>query len=103
MKVVRPRAVSYPAMLRRLFTMLSVMSLLLCVAAVVLWVRSYRVHQRLGYSARDARYTLHLDGGRLRLTRPPPSDPAGEARLESDCRELRNQHLDWRDDPDTTP
>ena len=30
-------------MLRRLFTVLSALSLLLCVAAVALWVRSYRV------------------------------------------------------------
>jgi hypothetical protein len=30
-------------MIRRLFTLLSILSLLLCVATVVLWVRSYRV------------------------------------------------------------
>ena len=30
-------------MLRRLFTLLSALSLLLCVATAVMWVRSYRV------------------------------------------------------------
>jgi hypothetical protein len=35
-------AVSSPPMIRRLFTLLSAASLLLCVATCVLWVRSYR-------------------------------------------------------------
>src|SRR4051812_42990996 len=39
----RGGAVSCRPMLRRLFTILSVISLLLCVATCVLWVRSYSV------------------------------------------------------------
>ena len=38
-------------MLRRLFMLLSALSLLLCVAVVVLWVRSYRVESMFGYNA----------------------------------------------------
>jgi hypothetical protein len=39
-------------MLRRLFTILSAVSLALCVATIVLWVRSYwRVHQYERYDA----------------------------------------------------
>ena len=37
-------------MLRRLFTLLSALSLLLCVAAVVLWVRSYWLCDFVGWS-----------------------------------------------------
>lgn len=45
-------------MLRRLFTVLSAVSLLLCVAAVVLWVRSYSVGDVL------SRTTVTRDKGR---------------------------------------
>ena len=38
----RPRRVEYRSMLRRLFTLLSALSLLLFVAVALLWVRSYR-------------------------------------------------------------
>ena len=33
-------------------------SLLLCAAAVVLWVRSYHVHYRGSFRIADARYTI---------------------------------------------
>jgi len=61
---------------RKLFT---VASLLLCAATAVLWIRSYRVHDRIGVSTSWARYTLHSDHGRLVLMRPP--DPGSETGL----------------------
>jgi hypothetical protein len=51
-------------MLRRLFTVLSALSLLLCVAAVVLWVRSHRTVDLLQrqYVDTSGRHTvLHQD------------------------------------------
>src|SRR5687767_9569802 len=62
---------NYPPMrrlARRLFTLCSAVSLLLCVAAYVLWVRSYR----------------EVDGFELSATVP---DPAGTGR------HLRRHHL----------
>jgi hypothetical protein len=43
------------AMLRRLFTVLSALSLLLCVATLVLWVRSYRGRDTLSYRSTASR------------------------------------------------
>src|SRR3954470_12007151 len=47
-------------MLRRLFTVLSVLSLLLCVATCVLWVRSYRTQDRVEWR-REGRKRIAFD------------------------------------------
>ena len=49
-------------MKRRLFAILSTLSLLLCVAVVVLWVRSYWAMDSLDY--RSGRFGLYLDSTR---------------------------------------
>ncbi len=49
-------------MLRRLFTFLSIISLLLCVVTCVLWVRSYHVAERLAYAhAKNDAFPFELD------------------------------------------
>ena len=76
----RPHVVSCPPMrrlARRLFTLCSAVSLLLCVAVCVLWVRSYSGDEsellryegedRLVFPVRGAGYSLRSTGGRLRL------------------------------------
>jgi hypothetical protein len=56
---------------RRLFTVATAISLVLCLAISVLLVRSGRVHSRVGYSTSEARYTLHSVDGALTLSGPP--------------------------------
>jgi hypothetical protein len=51
-------------MVRHLFTVLSALSLLLCVAAVVLWVRSYRWKEGVNFGA----HSVFTRYGRLVLT-----------------------------------
>jgi hypothetical protein len=68
-------------MRRRLFTILSALSLLLCVATTVLWVRSNR-HESMGQdtwswlSKAGPRYTVRSDSGRIALVVPPAYNPA---------------------------
>jgi hypothetical protein len=59
-------------MIRRLFTLLSAVSLLLCVATCELWLRSYGGEQRLSLVVRGDRYTVRLNDGRVILVAPPP-------------------------------
>jgi hypothetical protein len=61
-------------MARRLFTILSALSLLLCVATVVLWVRSYWATDLVGWTRADRR-VLGAGGmrGRLVLVRTVPT------------------------------
>jgi hypothetical protein len=65
-------SVQWLPMIRRLFTVLSALSLLLCVAVVVLWVRSYRVNETVAW------YVNEWDGwdGRFRA-RGASSDSGG--------------------------
>lgn len=66
-------------MLRRLFTFLSVLSLLLCAALCATWVRSGAADGRVGsvyIEALGGRYTLDWRDDRLILTGPPPMAPA---------------------------
>jgi hypothetical protein len=58
-------------MKRKLLTVSCLLSLLLCLATVVLWVRSRRVHSRVGYSTSQARFTLHSVDGALIFSGPP--------------------------------
>ncbi len=56
-------------MLRRLFTFLSVVSLLLCVAACVLWVRSYSVSELWLRYVDRAGFVIQSDQGRITFRR----------------------------------
>src|SRR5687767_7307809 len=70
-------------MARRLFTLLSALSLLMCVAVVVLWVRSYRIEEAICYgsSASGRCYLLMSDRGQVALE--VTETRAGEFRLLS--------------------
>ena len=74
-----------PPVRRRLFAIFSALSLLLCAAVCLLWVRSYRPMPEgegdLGsafVARRGGRYTLESEPGVLALRGPPPA-PAGAA------------------------
>jgi hypothetical protein len=56
---------------RCLFTLLSALSLLLCAAAVVLWVRSYRVTDAVEFQRGGVRWRHASEAGRLRLDNEP--------------------------------
>jgi len=56
-------------MTRRLLNLLTLLSLLLCVAAVVMWVRGSRRHDYLTYARPGTRYYLHWGAGRVEFTR----------------------------------
>jgi hypothetical protein len=81
-------------MRRRAWKILCLISLLLAGVVGVLWARSYCVHGRVGYSTKEARYTVHSDRGWLRFTAPPrwgasiyPNvDASVSQALESDIR-----------------
>ncbi|MDB5354200.1 MAG: hypothetical protein JWN24_653 [Phycisphaerales bacterium] len=81
-------------MLCRLFKFLPILSLLLCAALCVLWVRSYRVRDRAGLCIRDARYTIHCDHGRLMLTGPPNPGPADALARQMAAR-ISNDEVQW--------
>jgi hypothetical protein len=86
-------------MLRRLFTVLSVLSLMLCTAVVVLWVRSYSAGEKVSYGwtvppeSRAVTLLAYTNRGMLYLSRydvscsgpvPPEfwGDPAGRLQWE---------------------
>lgn len=73
---------------------LPVLSLALCIASVVLWVRSYKVRSRVGVSTSKARYTLHSDHGRLTLTGPPKRGPQ-DALAWQMARRISNDDVLW--------
>jgi hypothetical protein len=58
-------------MLRRPFTVLSALSLLLCVAVVVMWVRSHRGADAFGFTWRGALWQVTSDRGRFCLDNEP--------------------------------
>jgi hypothetical protein len=58
---------------RRLFNFAAALSMLLCVATVVLWVRSYRVHDAVAWAEAGALYhTLDSGWGRIAWKRAEP-------------------------------
>jgi hypothetical protein len=63
---MRP-AVSSPLMIRRLFTLLSALSLVICVATCVLWVRGHFVEDSLAWRRSDAHSLLRSSPGHLIL------------------------------------
>src|SRR5687767_2908401 len=84
-----------PPMLRRHFTALSALSLLLCVAVAVLWVRSYRgAGSWVEVGTRQGRFTLKSEPGRLLLDGPPPRG-AGDGTAEALVARLGNDHVQW--------
>ena len=56
---------------RRLFTLIALVSLALCVATVVLWVRSYRTADAVEFMYHGQRWQLVSAGGRLRADNAP--------------------------------
>ena len=80
------------AVKRRLFTILSALSLLLCVAVVVLWVRKW--HMTLHFSG-DC-YTVQTNSGTLSLHGPPPGG-SPDLRVQADAwaEALTNDRLRW--------
>ena len=55
-------------MTRRLLNLLTALSLLLCVAVVALWVRSYHVVDHFEYQRVSGEMTYDLEGDRVRAT-----------------------------------
>ena len=63
-------------MKRRLLNLLTALSLLLCVAMLVLWVRSSRRRDGIWYTTGSARYSLHSYRGRVwAWSLAPPNYP----------------------------
>ena len=79
---------------RILINVATALSLLLCLATIVLWVRSYRLPSRVGFGARHARYTVQSTRGRLVLMRSPAAGPLDGAAKRFTAR-LRNDDPDW--------
>ena len=88
---------------RRLFTLCSAASLLLCVAIGVLWVRSYSPLRtadpdELGilHPAEPVRYTLRSAGGTMTVLGPPKGSQAPNARAAAAAvAAIRNGELAW--------
>src|SRR4051812_45607249 len=85
-------------MLRWLFTILCLLSLLLCVATAVLWFRSSQEADTATRLVQEQRYTAISAAGVLRLFGPPPptADPAVRAKAEALVASLNNDQLCWR-------
>jgi hypothetical protein len=80
--------------IRRLFTLLSALSLVVFAATCVLWVRSYSRPARLSVGTARGRLTLHSDHGRLGLARPPDPGP-DDARATAFVAGLTNDDIEW--------
>ena len=81
-----------PSMIRRLFMLLSAISLLLCIATCALWAAGERGPQLRGsWLFRGDRYTSSLSPQGLALLGPPPQspDPAVRQMVDDLARELR--------------
>jgi hypothetical protein len=90
-------------MARRLFTLLSALSLLLCAAVCVLWVRSYWVRDSVGWLPRHDRFGLVYAGlfseaGALEVNRVALTFPGG---LPDDPAERMGEifEMGWRSEP----
>lgn len=79
---------------RHLFTICSALSLLLCVAVCVLWVRTHHEEHRVSFEAGRERYTISSGHGRITLFAPPPAAiTPGTATAVELVGELRNEHF----------
>jgi hypothetical protein len=91
-----------PALKRRLVTLAAAASLVLCIATVALWVRSYRSESSVSCRINGDRYTLRIENGRITFNTPPRA-PAPAAAAASGAgasplalvRELSNSRVDW--------
>src|SRR5688572_23430365 len=88
-------------MARRLFTFAAVVSLVMCVAVAVLWVRSRREGpgdmDRVVWQWDGVRHTAQSDDGRLTIYAPPPPTGDASARLATAraIAELENRNVAW--------
>lgn len=83
-------------MSRRLFDIVSVLSLHLSIAAAALWARSRHAHDHWGQSTSSGRYTLHSDRGRIYLAIPPPPASAqAETQASAIVSQIRNRDVAW--------
>ncbi|HEY7118945.1 MAG TPA: hypothetical protein VH475_20310 [Tepidisphaeraceae bacterium] len=82
---------------RLLLDAASVLSMLLWVATVVLWVRSYRAPGPIGgFAVLGARYRLHSDRGRLTVGGPPAAPADQVAAATERLRGLHNGNIRWQ-------
>src|SRR5690349_16414131 len=83
-------------MFRWAFRIVCAISLLLCAAAIVLWVRAATGDEFSGVF-RDGRYTATSDAGLIRLVGPPPAaaDPNRRREAEQLVASLDNDQLNW--------
>jgi hypothetical protein len=82
-------------MLRRLFTFASALSLLLCAATGVLWVRSYHHGDHMGRIVHSARYTLRSEHGALVLYAPPPELKAKAQNSDALAGAILSEKIQW--------
>jgi hypothetical protein len=90
---------------RHIFTLVSALSLLLCVAVVALWMRSHDSSDRMSRILNRDRYTLRSEQGRLTLFSPPrvriATQPLQNISTEADDRveaiisRMDNRQLVW--------
>src|SRR5215207_7990764 len=82
---------------RRLFTLCSAVSLLLCMAVCVLWVRARPGEDRFAGTLAGSRYTLVSNPGGLALRGPraPPRDPQARQSVRELAAALRNDQVTW--------
>jgi len=92
-------------LLRHILHGLTLLSLLLCVAVVVLWVGSKRVTYELGWARDGAAHSLNVYRGRLAYVRKvwPRGVWPDEALLGGDPPELATVPSWWPADWDETP
>src|SRR5688572_20449021 len=88
-------------MARRLFTIAAVLSLLICAAVVVLWVRSDRHslsrQDQLSWRWDGVRHTARSHAWGVTLFAPPPAVGGAEARRAAaeTVAALANRHVRW--------
>src|SRR5690242_10801476 len=82
---------------RHLFTLAAGASAVLCVAACVLWVRSYKSPDRFSAPRGSDRYTVVSAAGRLTLFGPPPpaGDPEARRAAADTVARLNNDQIRW--------
>jgi hypothetical protein len=87
-------------MARRLFTLLSALSLLLCAATVVLWVRSHRGTDAVEFHRGGVRWRVASEAGRLRLDNEPQRK-VEQAAVDRERERLRLEDLRVEKEVDT--
>jgi hypothetical protein len=89
-------------MTRRLLNLLTLLSLLLCVAAISLWVRSYRKQSAVGFDRGGVHWEVSSDRGTLRLDNEPQRKLEADvtarerARLMAECVRLSHEFASLR-------